>query len=94
MINKQLTMIYSDPEHPTNLNTEHFKTWKALHMFLFEKGLFPEFEVYEEGKPLLHYVSPYAERKFAGYSYKLFFDKSVPGSVLFEIVNKHASAKL
>ena len=91
MIIKKLYMIYDDPKHPNNLNTAHFNNWKACHMFLFEKDLFPEFEIYDDGKPVLHYTTIKGN---TGYNYSLVFSKSVPGSVLFEIVNKHASAKL
>ena len=97
MIHKQLTMIYDDPENDINLNTECFDTWKQLHMFLFEKGLFPEFQVYLEGISVLHYISPEAKYKCNRECYRTYtlsFSDDVPGSVLFEIVNKHASAQL
>lgn len=84
MIRKQLTMIY---EESTDLKTKCFNSWKELHMHLFENGLYPEFQVFDDGKPVLHYVITSQE-------YRLAWDKSVPGSVLFEIVNLHASAKL
>lgn len=88
MIRKQLTMIYDKGiENDTDLNTICFKTWKELHMHLFENGLYPEFQVFDDGKPVLHYEA-------GKHIYKLVWNSSVPGSVLFEIVNKHASAKL
>ena len=90
MIKHQLTMIYDKGSlHDLDLNTVCFKSWKELHMHLFENGLYPEFQVYDDGFSVLHY-SESCEDKL----YKLEFDKSVPGSVLFEIVNRHASAKL
>lgn len=85
MIRKQLTMIYKEmSDHGTILDTKCFNTWKELHMHLFENGLYPEFQVFDDGKPVLHYYA----------KYKLEWDSSVPGSVLFEIVNRHASAQL
>lgn len=90
MINKKLFMIYApeDKDHDDCLNTIHFKTFKELHMHLFENGNYPEFQVYNDGKSVLHY------RNKGDKGFTLEWDASVPGSVLFEIVNKHASAKL
>lgn len=68
-----------------------FNSWKELHMHLFEHGLYPEFQVFDDGYPVLHYEDTY---KDGHGSFKLEWDASVPGSVLFEIVNLHASAKL
>ncbi len=90
MIKRQLTMIYDKGiENDTDLNTICFNTWKELHMHLFENGLYPEFQVFDSGKPALYYKYKSGDR-----DYKLVWDKSVPGSVLFEIVNRHASAQL
>lgn len=90
MIKRQLTMIYDKGiENDTDLNTICFNTWKELHMHLFENGLYPEFQVFDNGKPVLHYDTTYKDQ-----TYKLAWDSSVPGSVLFEIVNRHASAQL
>lgn len=90
MIKRQLTMIYDKGSlHDLDLNTICFNTWKELHMYLFENGLFREFQVYDNGFSVLHY-SEDSEKKLI----KLEFDYSVPGSVLFEIVNRHASAQL
>lgn len=94
MIIKQLTMIYDKGiENDTDLNTICFNSWKALHMHLFENGLYPEFQVFDDGKPVLHYEEVFKD-DVADQSYRLNWDSSVPGSVLFEIVNRHASAKL
>ena len=92
MIRKQLTMIY-DKGIPgdTDLNTICFNSWKALHMHLFENGLYQEFQVFDDGYPVLHYEDTYAD---GHRTFKLTWDATVPGSVLFEIVNRHASAKL
>lgn len=88
MIRKQLTMIYEDPDD-IGYKTMCFNSWKELHMHLFENGPYPEFQVFDNGNPVLHY-SVWGHEC----SYHLDWDKSVPGSVLFEIVNRHASAKL
>ncbi len=90
MITKQLTMIY---EEGTELKTKCFNSWKALHMHLFENGLYPEFQVFDDGKPVLHYEEVFKD-DVADQDFKLNWDRSVPGSVLFEIVNRHASAHL
>jgi hypothetical protein len=89
LIKRQLTMIY-DKGIPgdTDLNTICFNTWKDLHMHLFENGLYSDFHVFDNGKPVLHYWCG------VEYNYNLKWDSSVPGSVLFEIVNRHASAQL
>lgn len=99
MIIKQLTMIYDKGvDNDTDLNTVCFKTWKGLHMHLFENGLYPEFQVFDNGKPVLHYDTTYKvmshKEQPGDQTYKLTWDSSVPGSVLFEIVNRHASAQL
>lgn len=90
MIKKQLTMIY-DAGLPgdADLKTICFNSWKELHMHLFEHGLYQEFQVYDNGESVLHYW-----HGVIAYDYNLKWDASVPGSVLFEIVNRHASAKL
>lgn len=94
MIRKQLTMIYDKGiENDTDLNTICFNSWKALHMYLFEHGLYKEFQVFDDGKPVLHYEEVLKD-VFANQGYRLNWNKSVPGSVLFEIVSRHASAKL
>lgn len=96
MIRKQLTMIYDKGiENDTDLNTMCFKSWKELHMHLFENGLYPEFQVFDDGFPVLHYDTVFRDKAYTGgQEYRLNFHESVPGSVLFEIVNRHASAKL
>ena len=86
MITKQLTMIYDES---TGFKTKCFKSWKELHIHLFEHGLYREFQVFDDGKPVLHY-----KEVFKDDVYRLNWNESVPGSVLFEIVNRHASAKL
>lgn len=87
MIRKRLQLIYKLPDEKTE--DKFFNSWKEIHMFLFENGLFPEFQVTgQDGKQLLHY------RKIGIGIYNLKWDERVPGSVVFEIVNKHASAKL
>ena len=94
MIRKQLQFIfiksYTDDETViTRVASESFNSWKEVHMYLFENGLFEEFQVTDQdGDQLLHY------KKNAGGKYELKFSEKVPGSILFEIVNKHASAKL
>lgn len=94
MIRKQLTIIYDKGvENDMDLNTVCFNTWKELHMHLFENGLYPEFQVFDDGKPVLHYDTTYKNQD-GDQTYKLAWDSSVPGSVLFEIVNRHASAHL
>ena len=90
MIRKQLTMtvqLINDIAYKSMC----FNSWKELHMHLFEHGLYQEFQVFDDGFPVLHYVDNYEDGHG---SFKLEWDASVPGSVLFEIVNKHASAKL
>ena len=67
-----------------------FNSWKELHMHLFEHGLYQEFQVFDDGYPVLHFIEKGVEKP----NFVLEWDASVPGSVLFEIVNKHASAKL
>lgn len=89
MIRKQLTMIY---EESTELKTKCFKSWKELHMHLFEHGLYKEFQVFDAGLSVLHYKV--IETSEPDNKYDLKWDSSVPGSVLFGIVNRHASAKL
>lgn len=91
MIKKQLTMIY-DKGIPgdTDLNTICFDSWKKLHMFIFENGLFTAFEVYLDGLSVLRYSRSGGDTL----SNILYFSDDVPGSVLFEIVNRHASAHL
>ena len=96
MITKQLTMIY-DKGIPgdTGFYTMCFNSWKALHMHLFENGLYPEFQVFDDGFSVLHYDTVFRDQAYTGgQEYRLNFHESVPGSVLFEIVNRHASAKL
>ncbi len=95
MIKKQLTMIYEEITDQNTLRfyTKCFNTWKELHMHLFENGLYPEFQVFDDGKPVLHYDTTYKNQD-GDQTYKLAWDSSVPGSVLFEIVNRHASAHL
>ncbi len=93
MIRKQLTMIYDKGiENDTDLNTICFNTWKELHMHLFEHGLYKEFQVFDGGLSVLHYKM--LEVAEPDNRYELKWDSSVPGSVLFEIVNRHASAQL
>ena len=97
MIRKQLTMIYDKGiSGDTDINTICFNSWKALHMYLFEHGLYKEFQVFDNGKPVLHYEEVFKGdiADVANQDYRLNWDTSVPGSVLFEIVNRHASAKL
>ena len=94
MIRKQLTMIYDkDIPGDTDLNTICFNSWKELHMHLFENGLYPEFQVFDDGYPVLHYEAIYKDSA-SKQDYTLKWDMTVPASVLFEIVNRHASAKL
>ena len=87
MIIKRLQLIYEDEDG--NVYDQFFNSWKGIHMYLFEHGLYMEFQVTDEdGKQLLHY------RKIGLGIYDLKWDERVPGSVVFEIINKHASAKL
>ena len=87
MIRKRLQLIYEDNEGSTF--GQFYNSWKEIHIFLFENGLYKEFQVTDSnGDQLLHY-----KNKGSG-KYELKFSEKVPGSVLFEIVNKHASAKL
>lgn len=86
MIRKRLQLIYQEFGEVHDL---FFNSWKEVHIYLFEHGLFEEFQVTDQdGDQLLHY-----KKNFGG-KYELKFSEKVPGSVLFEIVNKHASAKL
>lgn len=92
MIRKQLTMtvqLINDIAYKSMC----FNSWKELHMHLFEHGLYQEFQVFDDGKPVLHYEEVFKD-DIADQDYRLNWDSSVPGSVLFEIVNRHASAKL
>ena len=86
MIRKQLTMAIQLKDDIT-YKSICFNTWKELHMHLFENGLYPELQVFDNGDPVLHY-------RDKGTNYELSWSSSVPGSVLFEIVNRHASAQL
>ena len=94
MIKKRLQLIflkpYNDDDTPIDrVTSKFFNSWKEVHKYLFENGLFEEFQVTDQdGDQLLHY------KKLFGGKYELKFSEKVPGSVLFEIVNKHASAKL
>lgn len=94
MIRKRLQLIfikpYDEDETPfTRVVSKNFNSWKEVHIYLFENGLFEEFQITDQdGDQLLHY------KKMFGGKYELKFSEKVPGSVLFEIVNKHASAKL
>lgn len=94
MIRKRLQLIFiksysEDDTAITRVASENFNSWKEVHIYLFENGLFDEFQVTDQdGDQLLHY------KKDFGGKYELKFSEKVPGSVLFEIVNKHASAKL
>lgn len=90
MIRKQLTMTVQLIEDIA-YESMCFNSWKELHMHLFENGLYREFQVFDDGYPVLHYEDKYEDGHG---SFKLEWDASVPGSVLFEIVNRHASAKL
>ena len=86
MIRKRLQLIYEELGEVHDL---FFNSWKELHMHLFEHGLYTEFQVTDQsGDQLLHY------KKDAFGKYELKFSEKVPGSVLFEIVNRHASAHL
>ena len=90
MIKKRLQLIYSDGRGSAELVSDlFFSSWKELHQHLFEHGLYQEFQIVDhDGKIPLYYKAYYPER------YELRWSKEVPGSVVFEIVNKHASAKL
>ena len=88
MIKKRLQLIYS-VEKSDDVNALFFSSWKELHKHLFEHGLYQEFQVIgQDGKIPLYYKAIYPDR------FELRWDKTVPGSVLFEIVNRHASAHL
>ena len=90
MINKRLQLIFA--EQRTEAEEVHdifFDSWKKLHQHLFEHGLYREFQVVDhDGNIPLYYRAYYPDR------YELRWSKDVPGSIVFEIVNKHASAKL
>lgn len=95
MIKKRLQLIYSERpvifsvEKSDDVNALFFSSWKELHKHLFEHGLYREFQVTDqEGNIPLYYRAYYPNR------FELRWDKTVPGSVLFEIVNRHASAHL
>lgn len=89
MIKKRLQLIFEDPNNPENVSGVIFTSWKQIHMHLFEHGLYPEFQVTADtGEQMLHY-----KRIGCGH-YSLTWCEKVPGSIVFEIVNKHASAKL
>lgn len=95
MIYKMLQLIYT---WEGEVKSELFPNWKKLHMFLFEHSnitdIDPNLGVYEvaEGDykkyELLRLKIDERGRTQLNYS------PDVPGSVLFEIVNRHASAKL
>ena len=56
MIRKQLTMIYNSGTFENKgLKTKTFISWKELHMFIFENGIFEEFQVFLYGESILHY---------------------------------------
>lgn len=87
MIIKRLQLIYEDSDGSTF--GQFYHSWKEIHIFLFEHGLYKEFQVTDsDGDQLLHY-----KNKGSG-KFELKYSEKVPGSILFEIVNKHVSAKL
>lgn len=83
MITKNLLLIFNTGAEVDKLT---FPSWKKLHMHLFEHGLYKEFQVFEDGNIVLTYKK--------SDTYSLYWSDTVPGSVLFEIVNRHASAHL
>ena len=86
MIKKRLQLITSEDG---SVAGQFFNSWKELHIHLFEHGLYEEFQIIDQtGDTVLHYI------KKDGGKYELKFSEKVPGSVLFEIVNRHASAHL
>ena len=86
MIKKNLILAYAVGE--MGAESINFSSWKELHMHLFEHGLYSEFQVFDsDGNIVLSYREGYTCNH-------LNWSDSVPGSVLFEIVNRHASAKL
>lgn len=87
MIRKRLQLIWQSESGV--ITTAFYDSWKKIHIHLFEQGLYDEFQVTDEnGEQVLYYHKmPYGK-------YELKFSEKVPGSILFEIVNKHASAKL
>ena len=96
MIYKQLQLIYMDVDN--SVKYEMFPNWKKLHMFLFDHiGIIdndPDLAVYDvqEGdykkNELLRLDIDERGRR------RLKYSPDVPGSVLFEIVNRRASAQL
>lgn len=85
MIQKNLILAYAVGEGAESIT---FTSWKKLHMHLFEHGLYNEFQVFDSDGNI---VLSYRER---GTNNDLHWSDDVPGSVLFEIVNRHASAHL
>ena len=88
MIKKRLQLIYQNGPNEKAQDL-FFNSWKEIHMHLFEHGLYPEFQVTDQyGKKVLYYAD------FGYGECSIRWTEKVPGSVVFEIVNKHASAKL
>lgn len=86
MIRKSLILAYAIGEGAESIT---FSSWKQIHMHLFEHGLYSTFQVFDvTGEIVLSYTE--TEKG----CYTLNWSDSVPGSVLFEIVNRHASAQL
>lgn len=86
MIQKSLILAYAVGDGAESIT---FTSWKKLHMHLFEHGLYSTFQVFDDsGDIVLSYTETEKE------CFTLNWSGSVPGSVLFEIVNRHASAKL
>lgn len=85
MIQKNLILAYAVGECAESIT---FTSWKKLHMHLFEHGLYNQFQVFDSDGNI---VLSYRERDINN---DLHWSDDVPGSVLFEIVNRHASAHL
>lgn len=86
MIRKSLILAYAVGEGAESIT---FSSWKQIHMHLFEYGLYSTFQVFDNSGEI---VLSYTETEKGCYT--LNWSDSVPGSVLFEIVNRHASAQL
>lgn len=87
MIRKRLQFIYSNDETQT-VGGIFFNSYKDIHKHLFEHGLYREFQITDSnGCSVLYYRRTRSNNR-------LEFTDDIPGSLLFEIVNKHASAKL
>lgn len=85
MINKKLQLLYVKDGV---LENQIFSSFKRIHIFLYENGVPEELQINDlEGNVLLHYIN---KEKGCTLNYKM----SVPGSLIFEIINQREGAPI